>query len=189
MGGEVLPYSDLAGEMEPMGMKMHVSIRYSTHLPVLMEVMKRTKGDVLELGPGVFSTPVLHWLCKEQKRKLLTVESHKKWSWFCRQYYDTDLHKHLWVEKWDDAKKAISKKWDVVLVDHSPSDRRRVEIALLANLAKYIVIHDADEGKDREYHYSKIYPLFKYKYHFGEVEPATVVLSNFVNLKDFSIYG
>lgn len=173
-----------------MGMRMDVSIRYSTHLPVLMEAMKRTTGDVLELGPGVFSTPVLHWLCKEQDRYLLTVESDKKWSWFCRQYYDTPRHQHLWVEgNWDQAKWAISKPWDVVLIDHSPSERRVTEIALLKDLAKYIIIHDADERKDKEYHYSSIYPLFKYKYYFGEVEPATVVLSNFIDLKDFNIYG
>jgi len=173
-----------------MGMRMDVSIRYSTHLPVLMEAMKRTTGDVLELGPGVFSTTVLHWLCKEQDRYLLTVESDKKWSWFCRQYYDTPRHQHLWVEgNWDQAKWAISKPWDVVLIDHSPSGRRVTEIALLKDLAKYIIIHDADENKDKEYRYSSIYPLFKYKYYFGEVEPATVVLSNFIDLKDFNIYG
>src|SRR3990172_2621548 len=166
-------------------MRTHVSIRYATHLPCLMEAMKRTDGDVLELGPGVFSTPFLHWTCHLQRRNLLTIESHKKWSWFCRQYYDTPLHKHLWVENWDTAKWAISKPWDVVLVDHSPSERRVKEIELVANLAKYVVIHDADMNKDKEYHYTTIYPLFKYKYYFGEADPATVVLSNFVDLHDF----
>jgi hypothetical protein len=90
---------------------------------------------------------------------------------------------------WDQAKWVISKPWDVVLVDHSPSGRRVKEITLLANLAKYIIIHDADEIKDKEYHYSTIYPLFKSRYNFTEVEPATTVLSNFVDLKDFNIYG
>jgi hypothetical protein len=154
-----------------------------------MEAMKRTDGDVLELGPGVFSTPVLHWLCKEQDRFLLTIEIDPKWSWFCRQYYDTPKHQHLQVPDWNQAKWAISKPWDVVLVDHSPSERRVEEIKLLKDLAKYIVIHDADERKDKEYHYSTIYPLFKYRYNFTEVEPATTVLSNFVNLDDFNIYG
>jgi hypothetical protein len=170
-----------------MATNMNVSIRYSTHLPVLMEVMKRTTGDVLELGPGVFSTPVLHWLCEKHKRNLLTIETDKKWHEFCNKYYRTEFHKHLWVEKWDDAGTAIKKQWDVVLADHSPSGRRMVEIARLANLAKYIVIHDADPAKDREYHLSEIYPLFKYKFYFGEVEPATVVLSNFIDLKDFEV--
>ena len=172
-----------------MGMSTWVSIRYSTHLPVLMEVMKRTKGDVLELGPGVFSTPVLHWLCETQKRNLLTIESDRKWSWFCKQYFDTEHHKHLYFPNWDDAKDSISREWDVALVDHSPSERRVVELALLADKAKYIVLHDAEPWRERYYHYSTIYPLFKYKYLFNEVAPNVALLSNFIDLKDFSIYG
>ena len=167
---------------------MWVSIRYSTHLPVLMEVMNRTDGDVLELGPGVFSTPVLHWMCETRGRNLLTIESDPKWSWFCRQFFDTEHHKHLWVKSWDDAENSINKKWDVVLVDHSPSGRRVEEIRKLANLAKYIVIHDSDERKDREYHYSTIYPLFKYRYDFKDADHNSVLLSNFVDLKDFTVW-
>jgi hypothetical protein len=172
-----------------MGMRMHVSMRYSTHLPCLMEAMKRTDGDVLELGPGVFSTPVLHWMCKVQDRFLLTIESDKKWSWFCRQYFDSPKHQHLQVDDWYYAKWPIMKPWDVALIDHSPSERRVVEIALLKDLVKYMVVHDANPGKDKEYHFSTIYPLFKYRYNFNEVEPNVVVLSNLVDLKDFSIYA
>ena len=168
-----------------MGMHTWTSIRYSTHLPVLLEALNRTTGDVLELGAGTYSTPVLHWLCRAQKRNLLTIESHGKWSWFCSQYLATDTHKHLHIPEWDDAEDAINKEWDVVLVDHSPSERRVKEIVKLANLAKYIVIHDSDARKDREYHYSTIYPLFKYRFDFTEVEPATTVLSNFFDVKDF----
>ena len=166
---------------------MNVSIRYSTFLPVLMEVMNRTTGDVLELGPGVFSTPVLHWLCEKRKRNLLTMESDWKWFYFCCQYYRTDYHKFIYAKNWNYPEDSLNKKWDVVLIDHSPSERRIVEIRKLANLANYIIIHDADEHKEKDYHYSTIYPLFKYRFDFTEVEPATTILSNFVDLKDFTI--
>ncbi len=170
-------------------MNMNVSIRYSTHLPVLMEALKRTTGDVLELGPGVFSTPVLHWLCKEQNRNLLTIESNWNWHAFCSKYYRTPNHTFLRFKNWDDAKDAISKPWDVALVDHSPSERRVVELALLADKAKYIVLHDAEPWRERYYHYSTIYPLFKYKYLFDEVAPNVAVLSNLVDVTNFSIYA
>lgn len=175
-----------------MATNINVSIRYSTFLPVLMEVMERTTGDVLELGPGVFSTPVLHWLCKKMKRRLLTIENDEKWFNFCRRYYQSShrqpiRHRFIFVKNWDDASDPINKEWDVVLVDHSPSKRRVVEIRKLAGLAKYIIIHDSDEQKERVYHYSTIYPLFKYRYDFKEVEPATTVLSNFIDLKDFTV--
>jgi hypothetical protein len=153
-----------------------------------MEVMNKTTGDVLELGPGVFSTPVLHWMCELNGRNLLTIESDPKWSWFCRQYFDTNLHKHLLVKTWDDAKEAISKPWDVVLVDHSPSGRRVEEIKILKDLAKYIVIHDSEPSKDREYHYSTIYPLFKYRYDFRDADHNVVLLSNLVDLKGFTVW-
>lgn len=168
-----------------MAYKVNISIRYSTHLPVLFEAMKRTAGDVLELGPGFASTPVLHWLCEVQGRNLLSIENNYKWHYICRQYYRTALHKHVWVKNWDDADAAIRKEWDVVLVDHSPSERRVEEIKKLANLAKYIVIHDSDAHKDKEYHYSAIYPLFKYRFDFTEASPTTTVLSNFFNVKEF----
>ena len=170
-----------------MATRMNVSIRYSTHLPVLLEVMKRTTGDVLELGPGVFSTPVLHWLCESQKRNLLTIEHDKKWSWFCSQYYQTDQHKHLQVDNWDLAKDAISKPWDVALVDHSPSERRVEEIKILAPLAKYIIVHDADDNREKYYHLSTIKHLFKYYWRFEGAEPQVAVYSNFVDLKDFHV--
>ncbi len=122
-----------------MATKMNVSIRYSTFLPVLMEVMNRTNGDVLELGPGVFSTPVLHWMCKKMNRRLLTIESDEKWFSFCRKYYQSNhrqpiRHRFVFVKNRDDADREINKEWDVVLVDHSPSERRVVEIRKLANL-------------------------------------------------------
>ncbi len=167
---------------------MNVSIRYSSHLPILMEVMKRTHGDVLELGPGVFSTPVLHWLCQTQKRNLLTIENDEKWLNFCSKYYRTPLHKFLLTKDWNDIKEVINKNWDVALVDLTPDAMRPEMVKILADKAKYIVIHDADDAKERHYHYSTIYSLFKYRYNFTEVEPATTVLSNFVDLTGFSIY-
>jgi predicted O-methyltransferase YrrM len=157
-----------------------------------MSVMERTNGDVLELGPGVFSTPYLHWVCKKMKRPLMTIENDEKWFNFTRKYYqygsrEQVYHRFIFVKNWDEAEKHINKKWDVVLVDHSPSERRVEEIKKLEHLAKYIIIHDADAHKERDYHYSTIYPLFKYRYNFTEVEPATTVLSNFVDLNDLKV--
>ncbi len=168
-----------------MATNMKVSMRYSTFQPMLLEAMARTNGDVLELGAGIFSTPLLHWLCEKQKRNLLTIENDRGWFKFTRQYLTSDHHKFLHVRNWDDADKYINKNWDVVLVDHSPSERRIVEIKKLANLAKYLVVHDSAPWKERDYHYSQIYPLFKYRFDFNLADHPTVVLSNFYDLKDF----
>jgi predicted O-methyltransferase YrrM len=175
-----------------MATNMNVSIRYSTFLPVLMAAMERTDGDILELGPGVFSTPYLHWMCKRQKRSLMTIENNEMWFNFVRKYYQSSRgtphrHRFIFAKDWDDIEQYIMKPWDIVLIDHSPSERRVEEIKKLANLAKYIIIHDADDRQERNYHYSTIFPLFKYRYNFTDVEPATTVLSNLVDLSDFSV--
>lgn len=164
---------------------MDVSMRYSTFIPMLLEVMARTNGDVLELGPGVFSTPLLHWLCERQKRNLVTIENKWHWHKFVKQYLETDRHQFIFVRNWDDAEPYINKEWDVALIDHSPSGRRIVEIEKLANLAKYLVVHDSEPWKEKEYHYSRIYPLFKYRFNFDKADHQTAVLSNFYPVNDF----
>lgn len=171
-----------------MSTNINISMRYSTFLPMLLEAMDRTRGDVLELGAGVFSTPILHWMCERHNRQLLTLESDRRWFHLTKHQLKNDNHKFVHIENWDKAEDLINKEWDVVLVDHSPSNRRIVEIKKLANLAKYLIVHDAEPWKEKEFRYSEIYPLFKYKFHFDLVDHHTVVLSNFANLADFSPY-
>ncbi len=161
---------------------MMFSVRYSTHLPVLMQAIAKTSGDVLELGAGLFSTPLLHWLVAAKGRKLVSFDNDPRfyeWAGSLANQY----HRIVFVKNWDDA--WIEKPWDVVLVDHSPDERRIVEVRRLANLARYLIIHDSNGRYEKNYHYSKIYKLFKYHLDFTEAEPSTTVLSNLVDLKDF----
>lgn len=169
---------------------MRISGNYGTHLAALIKVMSLTKGDVLELGVGMFSTPVLHYLCLLSKRHLVSYDNDKGWvkrfaiSTFSNFQYEGLYHEFKYVNDWDEAK--IEKPWDVVLVDHSPDFRRAVEIKRLAKLAKYIVIHDSNESREkiyRNYHYSDIYPLFKYKKVWDFDKRHATVLSNFISLE------
>ena len=54
---------------------------WASHYPLLIKVMQITSGDVLELGMGMASTPLLHWLCFDTGRNLISYENNKK-------YYD-----------------------------------------------------------------------------------------------------
>lgn len=170
---------------------MRISGNYGTHLAALIKVTSLTQGDVLELGVGMFSTPVLHYLCILSKRHLVSYDNDKAWikrfsvSSFSNFKYEGPYHKFIYVKNWDEAK--IEKPWDVVLVDHSPDTRRIVEIRRLAKLAKYIVIHDSNESGEKiyqNYHYSQIYPLFKFKKVWDYDNRHATVLSNFVSLED-----
>lgn len=168
--------------MAPITVKF--SFRYGSHLPVLLQAILKTNGDILELGAGVFSTPMLHAFSVAQKRNVVTYENFKRWyRWF--SIYEGEYQKVHFIEKWDDA--FLEKPWDVVLVDQTPDEDRIKTIARLAHFAKYIVVHDANEGRnaEKQYHYSKIYDLFQYRYHWRDAEPNVMVLSNSVDLEDF----
>jgi len=158
-----------------------MSGNYGTHLVALIKTMSLTDGDVLELGMGLFSTPFLHYRCMLSNRKLVSYDNNRAWTrWFIKYGYENPDHEIRYVKDWDDA--DIEKPWDVVLVDHSPDYRRIEEIKRLAKWAKYIVIHDANKEYERNYHYSTIYPLFKYKKIWSKEAGHVGVLSNFVSL-------
>ena len=172
-----------------MAYKMTLSGNYGTHLAPLIQAVNKTDGDILELGIGIFSTPYLHYQSLLTKRHLTSIDSEAGWvnrfstSNVSGHKYEGPYHTFITVPNWDEA--PIEKPWDVALVDHSPSERRISEVKRLAPFAKYIIIHDSNDRHEREYHYSEIYPLFKYKTVWeGDANQATV-LSNVIDLKDF----
>lgn len=172
-----------------MAYHMTLSGNYGTHLAPLIQAVNKTDGDILELGIGIFSTPYLHYQAILSKRHVTSIDSEPGWvnrfksSQVSGHLYQCEYHDLICVPNYDEAK--IEKPWDVALVDHSPSSRRITDIKRLASFAKYIIIHDSAERKDREYHYSEIYPLFKYRTDWThDANPATV-LSNLVDLKNF----
>lgn len=154
-----------------------------SHIPVIIKVMGISKGPVLELGTGLNSTPVLHWLCNATKRKIDSYESipmfHRiAWNYQC------DFHDVHSIEDWDTLK--IDKHWGVVFIDHAPGIRRNVEMARLANNADYVIVHDTEPRSDWHYNYSKAFPLYKYRYDYIKGYPNTSVLSNFKDLKELN---
>ena len=162
---------------------------YATHLGALIACLNKTKGDVLELGMGLFSTPYLHYACTGTKRNLLSLENDKGWlrhfkgSDFMHFLYSNDYHKLELVDVYEDSP-LIDKEWDVVLIDQTPDSSRKETAKKLANKAKYIIIHDSNPQYEKVYHYSEIYPLFKYIRVWDLDDRHATILSNFVDLED-----
>ena len=153
---------------------------WSSHIPILVKILEKTQGDVLELGVGLFSTPLLHWLCQDQQRNLVSFESQQKYFDLNRQFQSDSHHLSL-IADWDQI--DIDRHWSVAFIDHEPAERRVVEIKRLAKSADYLIIHDSQSKEDSFYHYSQIYPLFKYRYDYTQAFPNTSVLSNFNRLE------
>lgn len=162
---------------------MKLSARYGSHLPVLLQALALTDGPVLELGMGVTSTPILSAWCQLEGREVVSVENDVDISNWGENHYGANHHRIEYVESWDAA--PIDRPWDVALIDHSPSERRVVEIRRLAHRAKYIIVHDTNGRYNREYRYDTIWPLFEHRLDFTALTPSTTILSNLVPLDDF----
>jgi hypothetical protein len=174
-----------------MAFQTHVSLNYATHLPALMRALALTDGPVLELGMGLFSTPYLHYACLLADRMLISVENNEVWAGEFEMYRGR-THDIVALEDWGDFDiegeffpDDTGCMWDVALVDHSPSARRVVDIKRLAHRARLIVVHDSNGRYENDYHYSTIYPLFRYRTDWTGDGRHAAVLSNFVDLKGF----
>lgn len=179
----------LAREKKNEGLK-HVSLEMetSTHFPMLIKCVNKSRGAVLELGSGLFSTPLLHWLCFPN-RKLITCESYQHYMDFAKKFA-TKSHTVKFIEDWNHSQILQGcgcTHFGVVLIDHSPKKpRQRGDDAILfKDAADYVVLHDAGKNSNPKYGYEKVFEHFKYRYDWEGCWPPTTVLSNYHDLTDF----
>lgn len=156
-----------------------------SHLPILARICQISKGNVLELGVGYNSTPLLHWMCADLKYNhsyLFSYETDKKWLELFSEY-DTNNHVIDHVENWDEIM-LEEMKWGLAFIDCRPAKERRNLALRLKDCTDYIILHDSEPEIDRFYRYSSIYKHFKYRYDYTSVgKPFTVVLSNKYNVE------
>ena len=169
---------------------MKSSSLVATHLPLLVRVFDKSEGDVLEIGTGYFSTLILRWLCAITDRKLYSYESKRKWYDKIKRKNKEDENFEIFYTP-DFAKADFDKRhWGMVFIDHSPNNKRKVEIARLANKCDYMVIHDTTPYNPKHTHipsnylYEGIWSLFKYRYDYTKIVPWTSVVSNTKKLDD-----
>jgi len=166
--------------MAPITVKF--SFRYGSHLPYLMGACLSTSGPILELGAGLFSTPMLNALSKVTNRKVLTLENFNRWfRWF--SIYESKNHQVQFVKDWENCE--ILGDFDVALIDQTPDKYRSLFVEKLKDRVKVFVIHDSDSKYDKQYGYSKVFNLFKYRYDSPESNPRTTLLSNKLPVEEF----
>ena len=149
---------------------------YCTHIPLLIKVLQRSNGPVLEIGMGPFSTPLLHSMCYEMKRHLVSYDNNMDF-FEPNSAFANKGHEVRMVNNWDEAE-IEDRHWGVAFLDHAPALRRKEEAKRLVNNVDFLIIHDSEKSKDKYFKYSEIYPLFKYRYNYKRMSPQTVVLSN-----------
>ncbi len=156
--------------------KIKLKKEWGTHIPMLLKAVQKTEGPVLEIGAGFYSTPLLHWLCAEYRRTLVTYEGNME---FYNQIknFRSRTHSTHFVEDWD-ATDFDKKHWSVALIDHE-TERRNLDIIRLKDCVDFIVIHDTNKDL---YNYEKVWPHFKYIHHWKFCKPWTTVVSNFYDI-------
>lgn len=162
---------------------------YGTHMAPLLTAVMNTKGPVLEMGCGDFSTPLLHAICKSQNRYLLSTDTSKEWlslfldlnsnnhEFIYVPVYEDDLELNPKHDKWD---KIGNQEWGVVFIDHRPASRRKVDVARFASSAQIIVAHDTEF---HGYEYESIFGTFKYRYDYKRYDRYTTLVSNFIDVE------
>jgi len=160
-----------------------LSKEYTTHMKVLVHMVQATSGPIIEIGGGLFSTPLLHWLCAEERRKLVTYEDNQLFERFLASFVSRS-HSIVMVNDWNQI--DLKTHWSLAFVDHDPVNdlknitKRRQEMILnLKGKADYIVIHDTN---DKGYGTGEFWNNFKYVYHWNYATPNTSVVSDFKDI-------
>lgn len=124
---------------------------WCNHRPLLWWALQQTSGTILEMGCGDGSTPHLKEYCKKTKRKLISYDYDREWA---------NKYNAIHVIDWDSINHE--ENYSVILIDHSPGERRHIDIIKLADKCDYMIIHDS-EPQATGYMLDKVWHLFPYR--------------------------
>jgi hypothetical protein len=159
---------------------MKITMRWGSHIPVLLKLLEHTTGNVLELGMGLYSTPLLFWACVSQDRDLVSYENYEKYLNLFGKNNNTHHETHL-IADWTTI--DLSRHFDIGIIDVNPMEFRSYLAVRIEDLVDYIVLHDSNPKEDNFYHYSGIYSRFKYRFDYNIFNPHTTVISKMCSLE------
>ena len=148
-----------------------------THFPILAAAVARTWGDVLELGIGDYSTPMLHHMLARSSKHLVSLETSEEWLELFAHFRSLNHELNL-MKRWEDV--AVGHNWGVVFVDVAPGDARPGLAAAFKDTAHFVVCHDTEAYGDG---WDKIKGVFRHETVWKEYPTWTTVYSNFEEFK------
>jgi hypothetical protein len=161
-------------ELEPITIDSNMG--WSTHVPVLIKIFGISDGPIMEIGSGVYSTPILHWLCSDTNRTLVTYENNQEFIKFAKEF-ESSFHAVNYVD--DFLSIPNTGRYGMIFIDHAGRTRGYTTIHF-KDSADYIIIHDSNVIRKNRYQLA--FPEFKYRKDFTKYEPWTTVLSNIKEL-------
>lgn len=141
------------------------ALAWGSHLPTLFGALGASRGPVLELGVGHFSTPALHAYCGAAGRQLISVDDNAEWFALFKDKYQVGngAYEHGFIfGPYDEiVPRLCNQEWGVVFIDNSAPGlssgaRRAKDFALLVPHSDFVVVHDAQVEAEN---YQAIRPL------------------------------
>lgn len=117
---------------------------WGSHLVPLMACITATRGPVLEVGIGHWSTPLLHRYCVAAGRRLVSIESDREWAKLF-MHLNVSHHQVQAASYNESLERLAGEDWSVVFLDHSPGFRRAHDALPFLDRAEFIVVHDFAE--------------------------------------------
>lgn len=153
--------------------------KYASHSPLLALVASRLSGGVLELGAGISSTCLLHGLCSEKKRKLVTVESALEWMRIFHEL-ESPWHSFRHVSSFVGLPE-YTQNFELVFIDHGIAGERGVSLKA-CECAPVIICHDTNSEYRDLYNYNPLLDQFRFRFSYRLHGIETMVVSNFVDV-------
>jgi hypothetical protein len=150
--------------------------KYATHIPVLGLVIQMTKGPILELGMGIYSTPLLRALVPED-RLVVSVEENSTWARIVLEKIgNVPNHqvKFVPVLTPDIVDLTPEGGWGLVFNDGAKPEQRPLMCDLFGHRTDYLVCHDTES---QPYIDSGVLDRFPYRADYKVVTPWTSVVS------------
>lgn len=146
---------------------------WGSHVPALAAAVANTTGNMLELGCGDYSTPLIHALRGE--RFVLSAEHDAKWLERFANLHQPGAHHVIPVPDWDAflvSQGVAERPWGLIICDHAPGDRRAPDLRALANLGEVVLAHDTDASC---YGWGDVWRVFSWVYTYQRWETWTTI--------------
>ena len=153
---------------------------WGSHIPVLVKAFELSSGNILELGTGPFSSPILHWLSFDSKRRLVSYENNKEY-FDMHKTFQNNLHEINLVTDWE--KIDLKKQWGMAFVDLAPARSRKSAIERLYGHCDFLIVHDTEPESEKWYRCKDIFAKFKYRTDYKKSKPWTSVFSDLYQIK------
>jgi len=150
---------------------------YASHLPALSRILTALHEhvrSVLEIGGGIYSTPLFRVFTAGVGGEHVVLESRKTWRDELTRLFEIEV-----VPFTVDALPAcVLREWDIAFIDCEKEASRAPHALALKDRAKVIVLHDSNSDWEAAYGYSKITSQWKYQKQFTTCYPHTLAMTN-----------